>query len=251
MTKVIILGTSNAIPDVFHENTHFAVVGSNRFVLVDCGNNPTIHLSNAGINILNLSDLILTHFHPDHVSGVPSLLMNSWLMGRSTLLNIYGLDHTIDRIENLMEAYDWKKWPNFFPVIFHRFPEAEMLPLLESDEFNIYASSVCHMIPTMGLRFEFLRSGRVLAYSSDTEPCQSVVALSNGADLLIHEATGEGYGHSSSKQAASIARKAGVKELMLIHFRAEEKELEKILQDARDEFNGPVSPAVDLLQLDM
>jgi ribonuclease Z len=251
MVKLIILGTSNAIPDVMHENTHLAIVGKKRIILIDCANNPTIHLANAGIDIQEVTDLILTHFHPDHVSGVPSLLMNSWLMGRSKLLNIYGLTHTLDRVENLMDAYDWKEWPNFYPVVFHRLPEAEMVSLIEVNEFKIYASLVCHMIPTIGLRIELPQSDYVLAYSSDTEPCQSVINLSKDADLLIHEATGEGFGHSSAEQAAEIAREAGAKKLMLIHFRAEEKELEERLSEARKVFNGEVVPAEEFLQLDL
>ncbi len=133
MIKLIILGTAHAVPDSFHENTHMAFIGKNRKILVDCASNPTVHLANSGIDVLSLTDLVLTHFHPDHVSGVPSLLMNSWLMGRTSLLNIYGLDHTLDRLEMLMDAYDWKEWPNFYPVVLHRLPAVEMVPLLEDE----------------------------------------------------------------------------------------------------------------------
>jgi metal-dependent hydrolase (beta-lactamase superfamily II) len=39
-----------------------------------------VRLSKAGVDFNRLTDLILTHFHPDHVSGVPMLLMNMWLI---------------------------------------------------------------------------------------------------------------------------------------------------------------------------
>ena len=74
----------------------------------------------ANVDINALGDVILTHFHPDHVSGVPQLLMNMWLMGRIQPLRIYGLQHTIDRIESLMGLYGWTEWPDFFPVEFIR-----------------------------------------------------------------------------------------------------------------------------------
>lgn len=102
MPKLIILGSSNAIPDARHENTHMVIVGEQRTVLVDCVSNPILRLQRAGVEFDNLTDLILTHFHPDHVSGVPLLLMNMWLMGRRRSLSIYGLHHTLDRIEGLM-----------------------------------------------------------------------------------------------------------------------------------------------------
>ena len=46
-----------------------------------------------------------------------------------------------------------------------------------------------------------------MAYSCDTEPCDEVIRLSEGVDVLIHEATGESLGHSSARQAGEIAKK--------------------------------------------
>ena len=40
MAKLIFLGTSNAISDENHENTHMVLVGEKRTVLIDCPNNP-------------------------------------------------------------------------------------------------------------------------------------------------------------------------------------------------------------------
>src|SRR5512146_2633139 len=107
MPRVVILGSSNAVPSAGHENTHLAVVGEQRMVLVDCVSNPVVRLEQAGLDINDITDLILTHFHPDHVSGVPLLLMDMWLLGRRRALQIYGLSHTLDRMEKLMELYGW------------------------------------------------------------------------------------------------------------------------------------------------
>ena len=118
MSKLIILGSSNAIPHKDHENTHMVIVGSERTVLVDCVGNPILRLERAGVDFNTITDLILTHFHPDHVSGVPLLLMDMWLMGRKRQLNVYGLHATLDRVENLMGFYEWGRWPEFFPTAF-------------------------------------------------------------------------------------------------------------------------------------
>ena len=90
MSKLIILGSSNAISHKDHENTHMVIVGEKRTVLVDCVSNPILRLEQAGVDFNAITDLILTHFHPDHVSGVPLLLMDMWLMGRREPLNVYG-----------------------------------------------------------------------------------------------------------------------------------------------------------------
>jgi len=250
MPKLIILGSSNAIPDVQHENTHMVLVGEGRTVLIDCVSNPILRLQQASVEFDNLTDLILTHFHPDHVSGVPLLLMNMWLMGRSHPLNIYGLHHTLDRIENLMGFYAWSEWPDFFPVVFHRLPANEKTAVLECEEFRIFSSPVRHLIPAIGLRIEIERNEKVVAYSCDTEPCSQVVRLAEGADVLIHEAAGGALGHSSAAEAGDIARQAEVGELYLIHYRTGKYASSNLVAEAKQCFEGQVGLAEDFMTLD-
>lgn len=250
MPKVIILGSSNAIPDENHENSHMALVGDERLVLIDCVNNPIVRLRKAGLQVENITDLILTHFHPDHVSGVPLLLMDLWLMGRKNELRIYGLDFTLDRLETMMDLYGWESWPNFFPVQMLRVPEKDMTVVQEHDQWRIFSSPVNHMIPNIGLRIEFPDSGQVFAYSGDTEPCEQVIELADKANILIHEAAGESWGHSDASQAGQIAEKAGASNLYLIHYPNGEFKDDGLLKRAANEFNGPVELAEDFMQFE-
>lgn len=250
MPKLVILGTSNAIPDEDHDNTHMALTSEGRIVLIDCVNNPVVRLGQAGLNLFQVKELILTHFHPDHVSGVPSLLMNSWLMGRKGPMTIYGLAYTLDRLKSLMDAYDWKNWPNFFQVDFRIIPLEPMSLVLEDTEYRIYSSPVHHLVPTIGLRIEMPQLDQVLAYSCDTEPCQEVVDLASGADMLIHEATGVGIGHSSAQQAGSIAHQAEVGSLMLIHYPNRDFDPSPLVSQAKSSFAGRVELAKDLMTVE-
>ena len=77
MAILKILGSANAIPDKNHENTHMAVIGENHTLLIDCVSNPIVRLRKAGIEPDQITDVVLTHFHPDHVSGLPLLLMEN------------------------------------------------------------------------------------------------------------------------------------------------------------------------------
>jgi ribonuclease Z len=250
MAKLVILGSSNALSSKDSENTHMVLVGKERIVMVDCVNNPIHRLEQAGIDFLDVTDLILTHFHPDHVSGVPLLLMDMWLRGRTKLITIYGLHYTLDRMEQLMGMYSWESWPNFFPVAFHRLPDTEKNTLLDCAEFKIASSPVRHLIPTIGLRFSFKTSQKALAYSCDTEPCVEVVRLAEGADVLIHEASGASLGHSSASQAGQIAAQAEVGKLYLIHYPTGEYANENLIEEARRHYQGEVNLATDFLTLD-
>ncbi len=250
MPKLIILGCSNAIPDAQHENTHMVMVGEKRTLLIDCASNPILRLQQAGVEFNNLTDLILTHFHPDHVSGVPLLLMDMWLMGRRGPLKVYGLDHTLDRIENMMGLYAWSEWPDFFPVVFHRLPADERTTVLECAEFHVIASPVRHHIPAIGLRIELKQQDKVVAYSCDTEPCAQVVRLAKGADVLIHEAAGGVNGHSSAAEAAEIATQAEVEALYLIHYPTGKYASGYLVAEAKQRFEGRVILAEDFMTLD-
>lgn len=249
MSELIFLGTGAAVPDKEHHNTHLVFRNRSRAVLVDCGSSPTIRLEEAGIGLDEVSDIILTHFHPDHVGSLPLLLMNMWLVGRQNALRIYGLHHCLERVEGVMGFYQWENWPEFFPVAFHRLPELQRGLILELGDLKVYASTVRHVIPTIGLRFEVNNGERVLAYSCDSEPCLEVVHLAEGAEILIHEATGEEVGHSSARQAGEIAAQSGVQALYLVHYPTIGVTKRELLDEAGKSFSGKVVVAEDFDRL--
>ena len=88
------------------------------------------------------------------------------------------------------------------------------------------------------------RPGLKIAYSGDTRPTRSLVRLAKGADLLVHEATlmdelaerARRDGHSTPSQAARIAKKAGVKRLILTHVSARYRDVQAMLKQARKVF---------------
>jgi ribonuclease Z len=249
MAKITILGTANAIADRDHENTHLVVAGRERVVLVDCPSNPILRLERAGVDFHSVTDLIVTHFHPDHVSGVPLFLMEMWLMGRSDPLEIFGLDDTLDRLEKMMQLYEWHRWPNFYPVSFTRVAASELTSVLDCPDYKILSSPVKHLIPTIGLRWEF-PSKKIFAYSCDTEPCEQVVRLAAGADVLVHESSGATKGHSSAAQAGDIATQAEVSHLYLIHYPSGSHRTSDLVAEAQSHFQGRVSLAEDFTTLE-
>lgn len=88
------------------------------------------------------------------------------------------------------------------------------------------------------------RPGLKIAYSGDTRPTRRFVKIAKGADLLVHEATlmdelaarAKRDGHSTPSQAAEVAKKAGVKRLILTHVSARYRDVQAMLKEARKVF---------------
>lgn len=243
MTRVILLGTSAAVPTREHAPTSLLVEGEGRYSLVDCGDNPLPRLSHVGLDPSHLHRIILSHFHPDHVSGVPLLLVNLWLTGRRDTLYIAGLEDVLDRLWVMMDLFRWDEWQDFYPLVRQSLgPAGGELP--EMMKLRVTAAPGAHSVPSLAFRFETLETGHSAVYSADTEPSEEVARLAQGANILFHEATGEHPGHSSPAQAGEIARQAGVERLVLIHYPPHVGE--EWVEQARERFGGPVELGQDL-----
>ena len=102
------------------------------------------------------------------------------------------------------------------------------------------------------------RRGRKVVYTGDTMPSKALVDFARGADVLIHDATAETsleekanrYGHSTARQAAQVAKDAGVRTLVLTHYSPRYEDLAPILADAKAVFENAVA-AEDFFQLEV
>jgi len=242
---MVILGTASFIPDETHENAHMLLQGEQGSVLIDSGSNPLVSLKKARLPADQLRTVIVTHFHPDHMSGMPNLLMGLWLMGRTQPLNILGLNVTLDKIHALMNLFEWRDWPGFYPVTFEPVQSFGGSTILEMPDLRIQMSPAHHLVPSIALKVTAQPSGKTLVYSSDTSPSDAVEQLARGADILVHEVAGAASGHSSPSMAGSIARQAGVGQLALIHYHTFLNP-EDLIVEARSTYYGPITVLRDL-----
>lgn len=217
MPELTIIGSSNAIPTQERDNTYLTLKTSDKHVLIDCGSNAWVRLMKIGMTSEDLTDIIITHFHPDHVAGLPLLLMDLWLMGRKKPLAIHGLGETVEKIQKMMDLFGWENWPGFFSVTYEAIP-AKKATVLSDSCVRIWSYPVKHLIPTIGLRVDGITQPYSIAYTCDTEPCEGVTVLAQGVDILIHESAGKAIGHSSPGQAGEAAARAEANQLVLIHY---------------------------------
>ncbi len=102
------------------------------------------------------------------------------------------------------------------------------------------------------------RRGRKVVYTGDSMPHEALVAMARGADVLIHDATSDAaleekanrYGHSSSRQAAQVAKDAGVGLLVLTHMSPRYEDPATLFNDAKAVFDN-VRLADDFLEIDV
>ncbi|MDO5827544.1 MAG: ribonuclease Z [Methanobrevibacter sp.] len=102
------------------------------------------------------------------------------------------------------------------------------------------------------------KKGKKISYSGDTRPCEEMIRLARDSDILIHESTYEAEdhqravdnAHSTSVEAAEIAREANVNELVLTHISTRYTSDENILSEAQKVFKN-TKVAKDYMKIDL
>lgn len=222
MPTLHLLGTGAAISDPHRTTTMLAVsdeaASAPDVLLVDCGGDVLHRMRMAGLSYDRLAGLIITHAHPDHVSGFPLFMEKIWLAGREAPIPVCGIPPALEQAQKTLDAFqtvmaDWS-----LPAIDWRPVEPVQDAIAWQDaRWTVTTAPVEHGIPNVGLRIESSRSGGTVGYSCDTAPTGNVAHLGRDATLLVHEANGEGEGHSSAPQAARIAKQAQAERLLLVH----------------------------------
>lgn len=126
-------------------------------------------------------------------------------------------------------------------------PEGPLYARLQTGETVEHKGKICTPEMVLGPP----RRGRKVVYAGDTTPCNAVLELARDANLLVHDAStaadleekANAYGHSSSRQAAEIARRAGVKLLALVHLSPRYEDGSQVLKDAKEMFPNTILPS--------
>jgi ribonuclease BN (tRNA processing enzyme) len=208
-------------------------LGTNGWYNTETGNTPCVLLEtnsyyivfDAGDGIYKLdkyiaSDkpilLFLSHFHLEHISGLHILNKFRFKQG----IRIYGQKGT-RKILNYVIGHPFTSPLNNLPV---KVKIRELSEGMHRIPFPITCRFLVHADPCLGYRINI--DGKVIVYCTDTGICNNALELAKNADVLIHDCAEKSeqrswkWPHTTPREAAELARKANVKQLVLFHFSA-------------------------------
>ncbi|HYI38637.1 MAG TPA: ribonuclease Z [Thermoleophilaceae bacterium] len=221
---VLFLGTAASAPTARRGLPATLIRRGGEKLLFDCGEGTQRQLVRS-VGLVDIDDLFITHFHADHVLGIPGLLKTYGLQARERRLRVYGptgLERLFRTLGPLIGRLP-------FELQLTELDAGEDLP---GDGYRLTCFNVDHGVPALGYalaederpgRFDQARarelgiapgpdfgrlqagetvggvtpdqvlgearSGRTVVLAGDSAPCDVTAAEAEGADLLVHEAT--------------------------------------------------------------
>lgn len=239
MIDITLLGTGSPMVDPNRAGPSTLVKAGNAVFLVDCGRGVLMRAAAAGVGAANITALLLTHLHSDHITDLSDIITTRWVTTFvATPLPIIGPPGTKAVVEATLAALapdisyrighhaDITEPPS---IQVHEYTEGQVW---DTDGVRITVAPTDHrpVEPTIAFRIE--HDGTSVVLVGDTVPCASLDELASGAGALVHTVIRADLVqqlpvqrirdildyHSSVEQAAATAARAGVGTLVLTHY---------------------------------
>lgn len=281
--KIVFLGTAAMVPT--KERAHTAILLSYQAenILFDCGENTQRQLRLAGISPTKITKIFISHWHGDHVLGIPGLVQTLGTNEYKKTLEVYGPKRSKKFMRNMFKAFQLE---DRIKIKVH---EINKRLVVNEKDYKIEAFLLKHHTASLAYNFiekdkrkininylkrfgltkhpllkklqqgknicyeghlikaklaTFIKKGHKLSIIMDTTFFPGLQRIPKNADLLIAESTfsealkekAKKRMHLTSKQAAVIAKKANVKQLILTHFSQRYKKTAELENEARKIF---------------
>lgn len=245
-THLVLLGT--VAGPVLHPTrmmTAQALVVNGAVYLFDCGYGAITRFAATNLRFADMRAIFITHHHSDHNADYANLIHLAWIQGMTRKVDVIApppmqrihaaaIEFHHEDFDIRIRATGRKPPTDSFSV--REITQAGIV--FEDDLIKVTAALVNHPPFQHAFAFRIDTADRSLVLSGDTSPCQALVDLAKGADLLLHEAMYEPGidamlaqrpyvppglrsflvdGHASAEDCGRMATEAGVKTLALTH----------------------------------
>ena len=297
--SVVFYGTGGSVPTARRATACVLIRAGGRRIMIDAGEGAQRQMMRS-TGLVQVDDILITHFHADHYLGLPGLLKTYDLQDRQAPLRITGPPGLVGLFDGLRRIFGKIR----YELELVELPPGEALPPVDGDEFELRSFEVEHRMPANGYAFveaerpghfdpeaakklgvtdvrDFgrlqrgetvsadgrevapdqvlgeARQGRKIVVTGDTAPADMTRIAAHGAELLVHdgtfsdedEARAAETGHSTARQAATLAKEAEVEMLALVHV-STRYNVSAVLDEAREVHPNAFAPRdFDLVEI--
>lgn len=154
MLDVCLLGTGGMMPLPYRYLTSMMARYNGQSILIDCGEGTQIAMKEKGWSPKPIDIMCFTHYHADHISGLPGMLLTMGNAERTSPLLMIG-PKGLERVVNSLRVIA-PELP--FPIVFKEITQEE--ERFQFDGFHIDAFKVCHNVICYGYRISVERNGK-------------------------------------------------------------------------------------------
>lgn len=282
-TRLVLLGTKGGPrPRRGTAGPSQVILVGDRPVLIDCGEGVVQRLLEARIDPGMVRDVLITHHHCDHNVALGNVLMANWTSGGAQPIRVAGPPPLETMVGHLLaaNAYDIdtrvadEGRVDLRELVTCR--EVVAAGVIHADEgLRITVALVDHPPVEPALAYRIDTPDGSVVVSGDTAPCEAVVALARGADVLVHEvihtqSLSSGRhprantrwddlhahltrSHTPVEEVGRIAARADVGALVLSHLVPSTASLPDAAwtDPVRKSYRGPVIVGRDLMEITM
>ena len=181
MINITFLGTSAHIPTVKKNHSAILLNYNGENLLFDCGEGTQRQFRFAKLNPCKITRILISHFHADHILGIPGLLSTLSLSGYNRTLYIYGPKGTKEKIKEIIKTFN-------FRIEYDLQVEDVVGKFLDTKDFFIEAKPMKHKVDCNAYNFvkkEQIRINKEKLKKSKLPEGPVLQNLKKGKDVLF------------------------------------------------------------------
>ncbi|WP_349368112.1 MBL fold metallo-hydrolase [Salinarimonas sp.] len=219
--RVRVIGCGDAFGSGGRFNTCFLVERGEASLCLDFGATSLVALKRAGVDPGAIAAVAISHLHGDHFGGLPFLILDQMIAGRTRPLVLLGPPGLAARLEAATRALYPGAWEaeRRYGLDIREIAPGATTPVPEIDA-TLTTALVEHQSGAPATALRLACDGRILAYSGDTGWVDTLPGIAAGADLffvMCYRPGAGGEGHLGWETLAPELPALGAKRVVLTH----------------------------------